>query len=107
MTTALLASLVVGLTSCDLSSHCEGSQRVTRLWNNTGTTDLILVDSNVIPTGDLPVTLIPDTNNQPGEDDGTDAISWTNTAATGFYIDYRWGTGPVQHAEGTAPACPP
>lgn len=102
----LVLVLLVVLSSCDLSSSCEGSQRTTRLWNNTGTTDLILVDSDVIPSEDLPVTLIPDTNNQPGEDDGIDAISWTNTQPTSFFIDYRWGTGSVQHAEGTAPACP-
>jgi hypothetical protein len=97
---------LITLTGCNLSSTCEGGQRVTRLWNNTGTNNLTLIDSDVIPPEDLPVVLIPDTNNQPGEDDGIDAISWTNTEPTDFFIDYQWDGGPVQHAEGTAPACP-
>jgi hypothetical protein len=107
---ALIPLLALG--ACNLTSHCdENGNRITRLWNddqNPSDTNLVIIDSNVIPGEDLPLTLVPDTNSVPGEPVGVDSVSWSNDEPIDFFFDYRWGDGEVEHIGGTWPDdCPP
>lgn len=100
--------------ACFVHTECDADgRRESYIWNDDGLNGsnetLTIVDTNILPPEDLPYVMIVDTDDDVGgEDPLTDALFLGNDEPIDVEMDYRWGTGPVRHAEFTVPDdCPP
>lgn len=114
LTLLALAPLLLVVGACQFHTECDvNGRRQSYIWNDDGNNGsgetLTILDTNILPPEDLPLTLIVDTDDAPlGEDPATDALFFGHEGPAFVEMDYRWGTGPVKHSEGTLPDdCPP